>query len=142
MFQRRFAQRREPHARPGGELCSVHLHSVLHRRNIQYRTIVALVGKQDIAAVAQQIVPDALRLAQGNGAAKLCMVHRLHEQPRRAADFKGTMRRQRLIFFISNACCGEQLLELFHRVRLLFYREDQSILSSSPSRISSSLAAL
>ena len=120
VFQRRFAQRREPHARPGGELCAVHLHSVLHRRNIQYRTIVALVGKQDIAAVAQQIVPDALRLAQGNGTAKLYMIYRLHEQPRRAADFKGTVRCQRLVFFISNACCGEQLLELFHRVRLLF----------------------
>ena len=120
MLQRRFAQRREPHARPGGELCSVHLHGVLHRRNIQYRTIVALVGKQDITAVTQQIIPNALRLAQGNGAAKLCMVYRLHEQPRRATDFKGTMRRQRLIFFISNACCGQQLLELFHRVRLLF----------------------
>ena len=97
------------------------------------------VGQQ---ILCQQIVPDALRLAQGNGAAKLCMVHRLHEQPCRAADFKGTMRRQRLVFFISNACCGQQLLELFHRVRLLFYRENQSILSSSPSRISSSLAAL
>ena len=142
MFQRRFAQRREPHARPGGELCAVHLHGVLHGGDIQHRTIVALVGKQDIAAVAQQIVPDALRLAQGNGAAKLCMVHRLHEQPRRAADLKSTVRCQQLVFFISNACCGEQLLELFHRVRLLFYREDQSILSSSPSRISSSLAAL
>ena len=142
VFQRRFAQRREPHARPGGELCAVHLHSVLHGGNSQYRTIVALVGKQDITAVAQQIIPNALRLAQGNGAAKLRMVYRLHEQPRRAADFKGTMRRQRLIFFISNACCCQQLLELFHRVRLLFYREDQSILSSSPSRISSSLAAL
>ena len=120
VFQRRFAQRREPHARPGGELCSVHLHSVLHGGNSQHRTIVALVGKQDITAIAQQIIPDALRLAQGNGAAKLRPIYRLHEQPCRAADFKGTMHRQRLIFFISNVCCGQQLLELFHRVRLLF----------------------
>ena len=120
VFQRRFAQRREPHARPGGELCSVHLHSVLHGGNSQHCAIVALVGKQDITAVAQQIIANALRLAQGNGAAKLCPIYRLHEQPRRAADFKGTMRRQRLIFFISNVCCGQQLLELFHRVRLLF----------------------
>ena len=63
MLQRRFAQRREPHARPGGELCSVHLHGVLHGGNIQHHAVVALVGKQDIAAVAQQIVPDALRFA-------------------------------------------------------------------------------
>ena len=142
VFQRRFAQCRKPHARPGGELCAVHLHSVLHGGNIQHCAVVAFIGKQDITAIAQQIIPDALRLAQGNGAAKLRPVCRLHEQPRRATDFKGTMRRQRLIFFISNACCGQQLLELFHRVRLLFYRKDQSILSSSPSRISSSLAAL
>ena len=63
MLQRRFAQRREPHARPGGELCAVHLHSVLHGGNIQHHAVVALVGKQNIAAVAQQIVPDALRFA-------------------------------------------------------------------------------
>ena len=63
MLQRRFAQRREPHARPGGELCAVHLHGVLHGGNIQHHAVVALVGKQDIAAVAQQIVPDALRFA-------------------------------------------------------------------------------
>ena len=63
VFQRRFAQRRKPHARPGGELCAVHLHGVLHGGNIQHHAVVALVGKQDIAAVAQQIVPDALRFA-------------------------------------------------------------------------------
>ena len=120
MLQRRFAQRREPHTRPCGELCAVHLHGVLHGGDIQHCAVVALVGKQDIAAVAQQIIPDALRLAQGNSAAKLCMVCRLHEQPRRAADLKGAVRCQWLVFFINNACCGQQLLELFHRVRLLF----------------------
>ena len=142
MFQRSSAQSRKLLPCPRR-----HLHGVRKTEfrfqggGVDHRAAVALVGKEDVAAVAQQIIPDGLCFAQRHRCAELCFAFRQDEHIRRAANFKGAVCRKGLVLLERDACRCQLLLESFHNGLLLF-RGNQSILSSRPRRMSSSRAAL
>ena len=138
VFQRSPAQGCEPDARTGCQHIAFNGNIAAQCRNVDHHTGKTLVRKQDIAAVAQQIIADSLLFAQRSRTAKLLFCLRLHEQLCRAADLKGTVCRKRLVLPERDACLQQLLFESFHSGQLL----NQSILSSRPRRISSSRAAL
>ena len=97
--------------------------------------------KQDVAAVAQQIILHAAFPAQGDSTAKLLFGLRLGEYLRRAADLKGAVGGQRLIFPIRDALSPQLLFQLFHKL-VVPLSGCYSMVPSKPSRMSSSFAAL
>ena len=114
MFQRSPAQGCEPDARTGCQRIAFNGNIAAQCRNVDHRTGKALVRKQDIAAVAQQIIADSLFFAQRSRTAKLLFRLRLHKQLCGTADFKGTVCRKRLVLPERDACLLQLLFESFH----------------------------
>ena len=114
MFQRSPAQGCEPDARTGCQRIAFNGNIAAQCRNVDHHTSKTFVRKQDIAAVAQQIIADSLLFAQRCRTAKLLFCLRLHKQLCGTADFKGTVCRKRLVLPERDACLQQLLFESFH----------------------------
>ena len=131
MLQCRLTQCRKADTCACGQDCIFHRDLCVQCRNIDHHAGKAFVRKQDVAAVAQQVIADSLLFAKRNCTAELLLVFRHDKQLCRASDFKGTVRRKRFILPERDRCCLQFLLESFHDNLLLlrcginpFYRPD------------------
>ena len=131
MLQCRLTQCRKADTCACGQDCIFHRDLCVQCRNIDHHAGKAFVRKQDVAAVAQQVIADSLLFAKRNCTAELLLVFRHDKQLCRASDFKGTVRRKRFILPERDRRCLQFLLESFHDNLLLlrcginpFYRPD------------------
>ena len=90
----------------------------LHGRYIDDSSPVARILKQDVAAVAQQIIFDVRFLRQLDGGAELRLIFRQDKDICRAADAESAVRAERLVFFVCNARSGQSLFQSFHSFSL------------------------
>ena len=97
-----------------GILINRQSHSRCFGRNINDCSSKALIRKQDVAAIAQQVIADLRLFAELNGLTKLIFIPRHHKQVGRAANAESAVCRERLVFFIKDSSRLQLLLELFH----------------------------
>ena len=89
-------------------------------RGIHDHAPVARILKQDVAAVAQQVIFHITRFAQCDHAAELFLRLRPGKHIRRAADFKGAVGGKRLVLGKADFLRLQLLFQSFHKTGFLY----------------------
>ena len=89
-------------------------------RGIHDHAPVARILKQDVAAVAQQVIFHIVRFAQFDHTAELFFRLRLDKHIRRAANFKGAVGGKRLVLGKADLLRLQLLFQSFHKTGFLY----------------------
>ena len=89
-------------------------------RGIHDHAPVARILKQDVAAVAQQVIFHITRFAQCDHTAELFLRLRLDKHIRRAANFKGAVGGKRLVLGKADLLRLQLLFQSFHKTGFLY----------------------
>ena len=120
MLQCRLTQCRKADTCACGQDCIFHRDLCVQCRNIDHHAGKAFVRKQDVAAVAQQVIFHIARFAQCDHAAELFLRLRPGKNIRRAADFKGAVGGKRLVLGKADLLRLQLLFQSFHKTGFLY----------------------